>query len=145
MPALLIKRDARSPRRRIIQSGTIKIGSICETDRAPEMRFKWISENGHYGYAETFPDALRKLAANISVIIAEADQNAVNMAAFEALPDHVQDLIIDEKRARFELMREERRTVLRKDCLSVAQHRWEAAHYALDDAKAEINRTRKVA
>lgn len=146
MNALLIKNDPNRLGGRVIYSGSTKVGSIFETDRAnPAMRFKWTSENDHYGYAESLAGALVELAEKVPGVIAEAEKVARAAADFDALPAHVQDLVIAERRARIEHDRERNRTILIEERLAAADAAWQAAKVALAAALSPATANAKAA
>jgi hypothetical protein len=139
MNALLIKTDPKRPNGRVIYSGSTKVGTVWETDRPnPDMRFKWTSENDHYGYAGTLAAALVELTEKVPGVIAEADKAARAAAEFDALPVHVQDLVLAEQRARIERDRERNRTILHEERLAAAEAAWETAKAALDAALSPV-------
>ena len=132
MNALLIKNDPNRPGGGVIYCGSTMVGAIWETDRRdPAMRFKWVSENDHYGYAESLASALVDLAEKVPGVIAEAEKAARAAADFDALPAHVQDLAIAERRARIERDRERNRTIVIEERLVAAEAAWQTANAAL--------------
>lgn len=132
MNALLIKNNPKRPNGRVIYSGSTMVGTIIETDRPnPDMRFKWTSENDHYGYADSLAGALVDLAEKVPGVIAEAEKVARAAADFDALPAHVQDLVIAERRARIERDRERNRTIVIEERLAAAEAAWQTAKEAL--------------
>lgn len=135
MNALLIKNDPKRPHGRVIYSGSTKVGAVWETDRTdPAMRFKWTSENDHYGYAESLAGALVELAEKVPGVVAEAEKAARAAADFDALPGHVQDLVIAERRARIERDRERNRTIVTEERIAAAEAAWQTANAALGAA-----------
>ncbi len=132
MNALLIKNDPNRLNGRVIFPGSTMVGAVWETERSdPAMRFKWTSENDHYGYAETLAGALVELAEKVPGVIAEAERAARAAADFGALPAHVQALVIAERRARIERDRERNRTIMIEERLAAAEAAWHTAKVAL--------------